>query len=217
MVLGGGPGGYSAAFAAAAKGITTTIVEADPVLGGVCLNRGCIPSKTLLAMTELLAAARNGESMGLEFSPPKINLQKVNEYKAKVVEKLNRALAATAKKLGVQIVNERVEFDSSTRVVSVADRGGSIEFERAVIAAGSRPLQLPAFQLNSPRILDSSSALQLERIPQNALVIGGGYIGLELGSVMCGFGAEVTVVEMLDRLVTGLRSRFGQTIAQTPR
>jgi dihydrolipoamide dehydrogenase len=203
LVIGGGPGGYSAAFKAAAHGIETTIVESTKALGGVCLHVGCIPSKTLLAVAELIEVPAHAKELGVEFAPPKVNFDGVMAWKQKVIDKLSRGLAATAKKLKVQIFHGTAKFEDA-RSVAVHNGGVQrIRFKRAIIAAGSRPVHLRGIQIDSPRVVDSTGALSLSSVPKNALVIGGGYIGLELGSVLAALGTEVTVVEMLPSLIPG--------------
>jgi dihydrolipoamide dehydrogenase len=202
LVIGGGPGGYSAAFKAAANGIETTIVEASKALGGVCLHVGCIPSKTLLAIAEMIDMPEHAKEMGLEFAKPKIHLDQVMAWKKKVIDKLVRGLTATAKKLNVQVVPGKARFEDA-RSVAIDSDGSTqrIRFKRCIIATGSRPVQLRDIQIESPRVVDSTGALAIESIPKNALVVGGGYIGLELGSVLAALGTEVTVVEMLPSLL----------------
>lgn len=203
LIIGGGPGGYTAAFKAAAHGIQTTVVEATPALGGVCLHRGCIPSKTLLGVGELLAVPEHAKDRGVTFAAPELNLDQVNAWKDKVVDKLARGLGAVANKLGVEVVQGVAKFEDPRNVVLTDSEVKRIKFKRAIVAAGSRPIELRGVQIESPRVLDSTGALKLERIPESLLVIGGGYIGLELGSVLASLGSEVTVVEMLPSLIPG--------------
>ena len=222
LVIGGGPGGYTAAFKAAGYGIHTTIVDSDNALGGVCLNRGCIPSKTLLAMAEMIEMSTHAKSMGIEFEKPTIHLDQVNAWKDKVITKLNRGLAAIAKRLNVNVIRGTATFADSRHVAVTGCEVEKIKFKRVIIAAGSRPVELKGIQIDSPRLVDSTGALKLERIPESVLVIGGGYIGLELGSVAAGLGSEVTVVEMLDSLIPGcdadlakpLTKRLGKLFSQ---
>ncbi len=203
LVIGGGPGGYSLAFKAAGRGIQTTIVESNGPLGGVCLHRGCIPSKTLLHVAELVSTPERAADLGIEFAKPKIHLDQVNAWKKKVIDKLSRGLGATAKKLKVEVVKGVARFEDPRHVTLEDSDTKRIKFKRCVIAAGSRPVELRGIQIDDPRVVSSTGALALESIPKNALVIGGGYIGLELGTVMAALGTEVTVVEMLNTLLPG--------------
>jgi dihydrolipoamide dehydrogenase len=203
LVLGGGPGGYSAAFRAAQRGIQTTIVDADEALGGVCLHRGCIPSKTLLYVAELLALPEHAKVMGLEFAKPKIDLAGVNRWKSDVISKLARGLAGTAKRLKVEVIHGTAKFEDGRHVALADSEVKRIRFKRCIVATGSRPVDLPGIQIDNPRVVNSTGALKLESIPKNALVIGGGYIGLELGTVLAALGTHVTVVEMLPALLNG--------------
>jgi dihydrolipoamide dehydrogenase len=203
LVIGGGPGGYHAAFRAASHGIETTIVELMDSLGGVCLHRGCIPSKTYLSMVETIHAAANCKAMGIEFGKPKFDLNALREWRRQVVSKLAGGLDALCKKHGIERVQGTARFEDR-KYVSI--EGGSvsrIKFRRAIIATGSRSIFLRGVQIDSPRVLTSRSALEVEDVPGTLLVIGGGYIGLELGQVYAGLGSRVTVVEMLDGLLPG--------------
>jgi len=203
LVIGGGPGGYSAAFRAAKLGIQTTIVEARGPLGGVCLHVGCIPSKTLLSVAELIAMAEHGKEFGLSFGRPKIDLGGVRGWKEKVITKLSKGLDSAAKRLGVERVRGRATFEDS-KFVAIADGDiPRIKFRRAIIATGSSPVVLRGVQIDSPRVMDSTAALAVDEIPKTLLVVGGGYIGLELSAVYSALGADVTVVEMMDTLIPG--------------
>ncbi|NOX59126.1 MAG: dihydrolipoyl dehydrogenase [Planctomycetes bacterium] len=203
LVIGGGPGGYSAAFKAAAHGISTTIVESDNALGGVCLHRGCIPSKTLLGIGEVISAAEHAGQMGVTFSKPKVDLAGVNEWKKKVITKLSRGLGSVAKRLNIEIIKGTARFEDQRHVVLSDSDVARIKFKRAIIAVGSRPVRLGKMEADDPRVVDSTGALRLESIPKHTLVVGGGYIGLEMGSVLAALGSEVTVVEMLPTLLAG--------------
>lgn len=209
-IIGGGPGGYSAALRAAELGIKTLLIDAAPKLGGVCLHMGCIPSKALLHAAEVIQNAKHAEKIGLEFSTPKINLETLRTWKQGVLDKLAGGVAGMCKAAGVDVLHGQATFQDS-RSVRVDCQGESavrVKFKHAILATGSRPLQLPklfknAEDLNSERVLDSTSALKLSDIPKKLIVIGGGYIGLELGSVYASLGSEVTVVEMTDGLLPG--------------
>jgi len=203
LVIGGGPGGYTAAFRAAQRGIQTTIVDADEALGGVCLHRGCIPSKTLLYVAELVALPEHARALGLEFAKPTIDLAGVNKWKTDVISKLSRGLAGTAKRLKVEVIHGTAKFEDARHVSLSGSDVKRVRFKRCIVAAGSRPVELRGIQIESPRVVNSTGALKLESIPKNALVVGGGYIGLELGSVLAALGTQVTVVEMLPALLAG--------------
>ena len=203
LVIGGGPGGYHAAFRAASHGIRTTIIESMDGLGGVCLHRGCIPSKTYLSIAETVHAAARCREMGIAFGDPKLDVDAIRRWKEEVVSKLTRGLDMQARKFRVQRLRGTARFTDGE---SVRVEGGDISrlrFRRAIIATGSKSIFLRGIQIESPRVLTSRTALDLEEIPETLLVIGGGYIGLELGQVYAGFGAKVTVVEMLPDLLPG--------------
>jgi dihydrolipoamide dehydrogenase len=199
LVLGAGPGGYSAAFRAADLGMKTVLVERYPTLGGVCLNVGCIPSKALLHTVAVMDAAAGLAAHGIAFGKPKVDLEKLREFKAKVVGKLTGGLASMAKMRKVTIVQGVGKFVGN----HIIDVGGKkITFANAIIAAGSQAAKLP-FLPDDPRIVDSTGALELRSLPKRLLVIGGGIIGLEMGTVYSTLGARLDVVEMLDGLMLG--------------
>ncbi|ACE83027.1 dihydrolipoyl dehydrogenase [Cellvibrio japonicus] len=201
VVLGSGPGGYSAAFRAADLGLDVTLVERHPTLGGVCLNVGCIPSKALLHVAEVINEAEHADSLGLSFGKVSYDLDKVRAYKESVVGKLVSGVGAMAKGRKVRIVEGYGRF-VGTHQLEVDNQGEktTIEFEKAIIAAGSRSVKL-SFIPEDPRIWDSTSALELRQVPQRLLVIGGGIIGLEMATVYEALGSKVTVVEFADQLV----------------
>lgn len=204
VVIGGGPGGYAAAFLAADLGMKVTLVDMEKNPGGVCLFRGCIPSKALLHVAKVLSESREAKEIGLEFQKPNINLDRVREWKTSVVERLTGGLGQLCKQRKINFVQGRATFVNST-TIKIEKSGGATEqlnFDYAVLATGSIPIKLP-FQPNSPRILDSTTGLELDGVPKKLLVVGGGYIGLELGTVYCELGSEVTVVEMLPALLMG--------------
>ncbi|MFQ5590765.1 MAG: dihydrolipoyl dehydrogenase [Phycisphaerae bacterium] len=204
LVIGGGPGGYHAAFRAAANGIQTTIIDSMPLLGGVCLHRGCIPSKTYLSMVETMHSAAAVKAMGIQFGKPKLNLQGIRDWKRQVVKRLADGLDLLCKQHNVERVTGIARFDDDRTVTVQGGDVSRIKFRRAIIATGAKPTKLQGLQVDSPRVLDSRAALELEDIPQTLLVIGGGYIGLELGQVFAGFGSSVTVVEMTSGLLPGV-------------
>jgi dihydrolipoamide dehydrogenase len=204
-VIGGGPGGYAAAFLAADLGMSVTLIDPELNPGGVCLYRGCIPSKALLHVAKLLEEAHQAKDWGIEFSAPNIDLGRLRSFKENVVQKLTGGLGVLSKQRKVRYVQGRAAFENST-TLSVTKLDGSQEsltFDRIVIATGSRPAIVPTLKLDTPRMMDSTGGLNLEDIPGNMLIVGGGYIGLELGSVYAALGTRVTVVEMLPGLLPG--------------
>ena len=200
-VLGSGPGGYTAAFRAADLGKKTVLIERYPSLGGVCLNVGCIPSKALLHVAKVICEANEIEECGVKFEKPDINSQQLRTWVEKVVGQLTGGLSALAKQRGVQVVHGHGQFlDAETLSVVQDDKETKVSFRDAIIAAGSRPATLP-FLPDDPRIVDSTGALTLNEIPERMLIIGGGIIGLELGTVYHELGVKVSVVEVLDSLI----------------
>lgn len=205
VVIGGGPGGYAAAFLAADLGMNVTLVDLEKNPGGVCLFRGCIPSKALLHVAKLINEAEEAKSLGVEFSKPNIDLDKLRSWKNDVVNKLTGGLGVLSKQRKINYIQGRASFINSTLINIEKEEGGSTElnFDKAIIATGSRVATIPALEIKSDRILNSKTALDLPAIPKSLLVIGGGYIGLELGSVYNALGSKVSVVEMLDGLLPG--------------
>ena len=204
LVIGGGPGGYSAAFRAAELGVKTVLIEEKPYLGGVCLNAGCIPSKALLATAELIHNAERAKEFGVAFSVPDLDIDKLRSWKNSILDRLRGGLDTLCKKYKVERVRGRAAFaDSHTVRVQDGEVGG-IKYEHAIMATGSRPITLRGLQIDSPRVLDSTGALALQDVPETFLVIGGGYIGLEMGTVYAALGSKVTVVEMMDSLLPGV-------------
>ena len=202
-VLGSGPGGYTAAFRAADLGLKTVLIERYPTLGGVCLNVGCIPSKALLHAARVISDAREAAAYGIEFGEPDINRTGLLGWKEKVVARLTGGLRGLARQRKVTLVQGTGQFASPDRIaVDTADGTQDVEFDKAIIAVGSRPVNLPGC-LADPRVMDSTAALALPEIPRRLLVIGGGIIGLELATVYHELGSRVTVVELLDDLMTG--------------
>src|SRR5438128_1299315 len=204
-VIGGGPGGYAAAFLAADLGMKVTLIDREQNPGGVCLYRGCIPSKALLHVAKLIDESRHAKSWCIEFGEPKIGLARLRSFKEAVVNKLTGGLGQVAKMRKWQYVRSDASFENST-TIRVARNGGAEEnlsFDRIIIATGSRPSVIPSLKLDSPRMLDSTSALDLKDVPGTLLVIGGGYIGLELGTVYAALGSNVSVVEMTAGLLPG--------------
>ncbi len=204
-VVGGGPGGYAAAFLAADLGMTVTLIDPELNPGGVCLYRGCIPSKALLHVAKLLEESHQAKDWGIEFAAPKIDLARLRSWKESVVKKLTGGLGVLSKQRKVKYVQGRAAFAASTtlRVTKSDGSEETLAFDRIIIATGSRPAIVPTLKLDTPRMMDSTGALNLEDIPGSLLVVGGGYIGLELGSVYAALGTRVTVVEMLPGLLPG--------------
>lgn len=201
LVIGAGPGGYTAAFRAADLGLNVVLVEKYETLGGVCLNVGCIPSKALLHSAKVIDEAKSMEKHGVSFGQPEIDIDKIREYKDGVVGQLTKGLSGMAKMRKVKVIQGVANFTSSSSVsVDTADGKQTINFENCIIAAGSRVVQLP-FLPEDPRIIDSTGALELENIPEKMLVIGGGIIGLEMATVYRALGAGITIVEMFDQLI----------------
>ncbi len=204
LVLGAGPGGYTAAFRAADLGKRTVLVERYERLGGVCLNVGCIPSKALLHSAELIAAAAEAAERGIAFGQPAIDLGMLGNWKDGVVERLGKGLAGLARRRRVRVLTGVGEFASPHRLVVRGSEGPtSIGFEQAIIAAGSRAARIPGFPDDDPRVMDSTAALTLEEIPARLLIVGGGIIGLEMASVYHALGSRVNVVELMPTLIPG--------------
>src|SRR5215831_6192747 len=204
-VIGGGPGGYAAAFLAADLGMSVTLIDPELNPGGVCLYRGCIPSKALLHVAKLMEESEQAKNWGIEFGAPKVDLARLRSFKENVVKKLTGGLGILSKQRKVHYVEGRAAFENSTtlRVAKPDGPEESLAFDRIIIATGSRPAIVPTLKLDTPRMMDSTGALNLEDIPASLLVVGGGYIGLELGSVYAALGTRVTVVEMLPGLLPG--------------
>jgi len=214
-VVGGGPGGYSAAFRAAELGLEAVVVDAGKRLGGVCLHEGCIPSKALLHVAGLISEAERARELGVDFGEPRIALDALRTWKTeRVVGRLARGLAAVAKGKGVDVVGGRAVFESSRGLRVEGDEPQKIRFAHAIVATGSRPVMLPGLAARSERIMDSTAAVELPDVPERLLVIGGGYIGLELGTVYAALGSRVTVVEMMDGLLPGVDRDLVQPLAR---
>lgn len=209
VVLGGGPGGYAAAFLASDEGQQVVIVEAESKLGGTCLLRGCIPSKALLHVAKVIEEAHQLTSgWGVEFGSPKVDINKVRARKEKVIDTLTGGLAQLAKRRNVQVIRARGRFENSTTLILEGSdpsipEGGKLTFDYCVLATGSIPAMPQNFQIGSDRVMDSTGALKLADIPGKLLVIGGGYIGLEMGTVYAHLGSQVSVVEWTDTLLPG--------------
>jgi dihydrolipoamide dehydrogenase len=202
LVIGGGPGGYPAALHAADHGWKVLLVDEDPKLGGVCLNRGCIPSKALLHVAKLIREAHDAAELGLDFGEPKLDLDKLRQFvQQKVVGKLTGGIAQLTKGRGVEVVKGRAAFVEPHSVKVTGETDMTIRFEKCIIATGSLPAMPKTFTIGDDRVMDSTGALLLPDIPKRLLVVGGGYIGLEIGSVYAALGSQVTVVEFLDGIL----------------
>jgi dihydrolipoyl dehydrogenase len=206
VVIGAGPGGYAAAFYAADLGMQVALIDPAVNPGGVCLYRGCIPSKALLHVAEVLNDARHAEAWGIAFGAPKIDIDRLRGFKTKVVNQLTAGLGQLSKQRKITYIQGTAGFrDARTLEITREGQSGTdtLAFEHAIIATGSRPATVPGLSIESPRLMDSTGALELPDIPKSLLVVGGGYIGLELGSVYAALGTKVTVVEMTSGLLPG--------------
>lgn len=204
LVLGGGPGGYTAAFRASDLGKKVVLVERYPNLGGVCLNVGCIPSKALLHSAQIIHETAESGSTGVTFAAPTIDLDKVRDHKNRVVKTLTMGLASMAKQRGVTVVQGVGQFTSDKNLLVQGEAGETqISFDHCIIAVGSQPVKIPGFPHDDPRLIDSTGALELADVPKKMLIIGGGIIGLEMATVYHALGSSITVVELMDQLVPG--------------
>jgi dihydrolipoamide dehydrogenase len=228
VVLGAGPGGYTAAFRAADLGKRVVLIERYPSLGGVCLNVGCIPSKALLHTAAIIEEAKQMGAMGVTFAPPAIDLDRMRAGKDKVVSRLTGGLAALAKQRKVQVLTGTGRFESPNRI-GVETREGKVNvtFDHCIIACGSSPVKIPGFPHEDPRVMDSTDALEIRDIPGRLLIVGGGIIGLEMASVYSALGTEIEVVELQDQLMPGcdpdlvrafekvIKKRYGRILLET--
>jgi dihydrolipoamide dehydrogenase len=205
VVIGGGPGGYAAAFLAADLGLTTTLIDPELNPGGVCVYRGCIPSKALLHVAKLIDESRHAKAWGVEFAEPKIDLNKLRDFKNNVVKRLTTGTGQLVKHRKVNYVQGMATLTGPHSLTIAKTAGGeeTLEFEHAILATGSTPAMPPMLKVDDPRVMDSTGALDLPDVPGTLLVVGGGYIGLELGSVYATLGSAVTVVEMTPGLLPG--------------
>ncbi len=204
VVIGAGPGGYAAAFHAADLGLQVTLVDSREELGGVCLHAGCIPSKALLFVAQLLGEANRAQEFGIHFGDPEIDVRTLRNWKEGIVSQLSGGLSDLAKRRGVQFVQGSARFESSHSIGLEGGEISRITFKQAVIATGSRPMGIPGIAMKSDRVMDSTAGLKLEDVPKTLLVVGGGYIGLELGTVYASLGSQVTLVELTDGLLPGV-------------
>src|SRR6188474_1922705 len=222
VVVGAGPGGYAAAFLAADLGLSVALVDPEPNPGGVCVYRGCIPSNALLHVAKVIDESRHAKAWGVEFNEPKLDLAKLRDFKNNVVKRLTSGTGQLVKHRKVQYLQGWAEIvDSHNLTVKLASGANEhVQFEHAILATGSLPAIPPTLKLDDPRVMDSTGALDLPDIPKSLLVVGGGYIGLELGTVYATLGSAVTVVEMTPGLLPGadrdlvdiLARRIGQTM-----
>jgi dihydrolipoamide dehydrogenase len=204
VVVGGGPGGYAAAFYAAEKGMQVTLVEMEERLGGVCLHRGCIPSKSLLHVARLISEAKEARAWGVDFGSMEIDLARMRAWKDSVIDKLATGITSLAGRRNVAVMTGRGYFEDATTLRVETGQGQQfVAFQRAVIAVGSRPALPSQFDLGNPRVMTSDQALALEDIPEELLVVGGGYIGMELGTVYAALGSRIVLAEALPSILTG--------------
>jgi dihydrolipoamide dehydrogenase len=214
-VIGAGPGGYAAAFHAADLGMQVTLVDAEPNPGGVCTFRGCIPSKALLHAARVLDEAKHADAFGVSFGKPSIDVDKLRSWKDAVVKKQTGGLGLLAKSRKVTYVQGQASFvDGKTLSVATGKGDQRVEADYIIIATGSLPAKVPDVSIESPKVLDSTTALELPDVPQRLLVVGGGYIGLELGTVYAALGSKVTVVEMTDGLLPGADRDLAAVVAK---
>ncbi|MCK4988606.1 MAG: dihydrolipoyl dehydrogenase [Desulfobacterales bacterium] len=205
LVIGSGPGGYAAAFRAADLGLDVTMVDPAQRPGGVCLYKGCIPSKTFLFLSELIHDAQRAESMGIAFDKPRIDLKALREWKGNVIDSMANGLVSLSNRRGVQLLQGRAQFESSNMVRLHDAEVSHIKFRHAIIATGSHPIAFAGTEFKpGGRIMSSTGALALADVPQSMLIIGGGYVGLELGTVYAALGSRVSLVELEDRLLLGV-------------
>ena len=204
VVIGAGPGGYAAAFRAADLGEKVLLVDREPTLGGVCLNRGCIPSKALLHITKVMEETSALEGMGVSFGKPKIDIDSIRKWKNRIITKLNQGIAQMAKARNIETLLGSAIFKSNSEItVSTKSKNEIISFNQCVIATGSSSASIPGTPMDNPNILTSKDALEIQKVPETLLIVGGGYIGLEMGTVYHALGSKVSVVEFMPDLLPG--------------
>ena len=204
VVVGAGPGGYAAAFYAADLGKKVILIERDKRLGGVCLNRGCIPSKALLHATHQITAAKESEHRGVTFAAPTVDLEKMRAWKEGILTKLGGGIAQLAKMRNVTVIQGKAYFEGSQTLRIENEQGQQfVNYDTAIVAVGSVPAMPKAFDLGNPRVMTSTEALDIEDVPENLLIVGGGYIGMEMGTVYAALGSKITVVEAMDSILAG--------------
>lgn len=212
-VIGAGPGGYAAAFHAADLGLRTVLIDQNSQLGGTCLLRGCIPSKALLHAARLLTDAEEAKDWGLHFDKPRLDLEALHSRLQAIIGKLTKGVHTLANSRKIEVIRARASFkDATTLLLSGPDRQGELSFAHAIVATGSQPVIPESLKVDDPRVMDSTGALELPDVPARFLVVGGGYIGLELGTVYQALGSEVTVVEALPRLLNGVDADLVQPL-----
>ncbi len=218
-VIGAGPGGYPAAFLAADKGMQVTLIDKEINPGGVCLYRGCIPTKTLLHVAEVIREAREAGSWGVTFSDPQIDIDKIRAWKNRVVQKMTGGLGVLVKQRKIRYIQGEARFiDGHTLDIQTVDGASQkLTFEQAILATGSHPASLPNISVDSPRIMHSAEAMELPDIPKTLLVVGGGYIGLEMGTIYATLGTQVSVVEMMPDILPGGDPDLVRTYSMTAR
>jgi len=215
VVIGAGPGGYAAAFYAADRGKKVILVDKDKSLGGVCLNRGCIPSKTLLHAVKLIREAAHAEAQGLRFEKPAVDLEKLRAWKNTVISRLADGVRLLAQKRNVTVLTGHAHFeDSKTLRVETAEGQKFLQFQQVIVATGSKPAVPKLFDLGNPRVMTSTEALEMEDIPQDLLIIGGGYIGMELGTVYQALGSRIVLVEALGSILAGADADLARLVAR---
>jgi len=215
VVVGAGPGGYAAAFYAADLGKKVILIEREKRLGGVCLNRGCIPSKALLYATHQIVGARESAHRGITFAEPKVDVNQLRTWKESILEKLGGGVATLAKMRGVQVITGRAYFEGSNKLRVETEQGQQfVEYDKAILAVGSTAAMPKAFDLGNPRVMTSTGALEIEDIPETLLIVGGGYIGMEMGFVYSALGSQVTVIEALDAILAGADPDLARPVVQ---
>jgi dihydrolipoamide dehydrogenase len=215
VVIGAGPGGYAAAFYAADLGKKVVLIEKDRSLGGVCLNRGCIPSKALLHATKTIHETRESANRGITFESPKVDLEKLRTWKNSILSKLSGGVAQLAKARGVEVIAGRAHFEGSQKLRIETESGQRfLEYDKAIIAVGSKPAMPKVFDLGNPRVMTSTEALEVEEVPEDLLIIGGGYIGMELGTVYSNLGSKVVVIEALDTILAGADADLARPVVK---
>jgi len=218
VVIGAGPGGYPAAFYAADKGVNVTLIDREKNPGGVCLYRGCIPTKTLLHVCDIIREAKKSSRFGVTFSDPDIDLETLRKWKDQVIDKNVTGLGQLARKRNIKYIQGEAKFiDSHSLVVHKGSEEEKIKFDKCIIATGSAPASLPHITINSSSVMDSKEGLEIPDIPSTLLVIGGGYIGLEMGTIYAALGSKVTVVEMMDQILPGCDNDLVRTYSMTAR
>jgi dihydrolipoyl dehydrogenase len=214
VVIGGGPGGYATAFRAADLGLEVTLIDAAPALGGECLHQGCIPSKALLTATHLLEQISAAQMMGIRAEHVSVDPAAMNQWKDGILVRLAKGLEELAARRGIEMLHGKATFTGSRHIRISDGEAGALTFEQAIVATGSRPIELPGVEIDGERVMTSREALQLREVPERLLVIGGGYIGLELGSVYARLGSRVTVVELTEQLLPGIERDLVQVVQQ---